>query len=66
MDAETTTNPNDIPGTADVAFLAAVSLAGAGRLEDAQSILCADGQLPSSPQGLDLLARIALQAGEGP
>lgn len=64
MDAETTTNPNDIPGTADVAFLAAVSLAGAGRLEDAQSILCADGQLPSSPQGLDLLARIALQAGD--
>ena len=64
MDAETTTNPNDIPGTADVAFIAAVSLAGAGRLEDAQSILCADGQLPSSPQGLDLLARIALQAGD--
>ena len=64
MDAETTTNPNDIPGTADVAFLAAVSLAGAGRLEDAQSILCADRQLPSSPQGLDLLARIALQAGD--
>ena len=64
MDAEVTTNPNDIPGTADVAFLAAVSLAGAGRLEDAQSILCADGQLPSSPQGLDLLARIALQAGD--
>ena len=63
MDAETTTNPNDILGTADVAFLAAASLAGAGRLEDAQSILCANGQLPSTPQGLDLLARIALQTG---
>jgi hypothetical protein len=57
------TNPKDIPGSADVAFLTAASLAGAGKLEDARSILCPDGQLPSSPQGLDLLARIALQAG---
>jgi len=63
MDAKVTTNPEDNPGTADVAFLTAATLAGAGRLEDAQSILCPGGQLPSSPQALDLLARIALQTG---
>jgi hypothetical protein len=62
MDAKVTNNPDDISGTADVAFLTAASLAGVGRLEDAQSVLCPGGQLPSSPQALDLLARIALQA----
>ena len=63
MDAKVTTNPADNPGNADVAFLTASTLASVGRLDDAQSILCPGGQLPSSPQGLDLLARIALQTG---
>lgn len=64
MDAKPATSPNDRLGDPDIAFLTASTLAATGRLEEARSTLCPEGQLPSSPQGLDLLARIVLQLGD--
>jgi tetratricopeptide (TPR) repeat protein len=48
----------------DIAFLSASTLAANGRLEEAEALLSPDGRLPSAPQALDLLARIAIHSGD--
>jgi len=48
----------------DLAFLSAFSLAANGRLEEARALLSSEGHLPSAPQELDLLARIAVHSGD--
>src|SRR5512138_1808512 len=62
MDSKATIPPDDSSLNADLQFLSASALAANGRLQEARTLLCQDGQLPSSPQALDLLARIAVQS----
>jgi tetratricopeptide (TPR) repeat protein len=64
MDTKPTTHWDEASHQADISFLSAASLAAAGRLQDAQALLCPDGQLPTAPASLDLLARIAAQCGD--
>jgi len=62
MDSKATIPPDDSSLNADLQFLSASALAANGRLEEAKALLSQDGQLPSSPQALDLLARISVQS----
>lgn len=64
MDSKATFHPDDSPLNADLQFLSASALAANGQLEEAKALLCQGGDLPSSPQALDLLARIAVQSND--
>jgi len=64
MDSKAATPPGDSSLNADLRFLSASALAANGRLEEAKALLCQDGQIPASPQALDLLARIAVHSGD--
>lgn len=61
-----TANPpsEDQANKADLAYLSASALVAGGRLEEAEALLAPDGQLPSTPAALDLLARIAVHSGD--
>src|SRR5437762_1974429 len=64
MDSKFAAQAEEASANADLAFLSASRLAASGKLEEAQALLCQEGQHPSTPQALDLLARIAVQSGD--
>src|SRR4051794_20675022 len=64
MDSKPTAQSEDSSAKTDLGFLSASALAASGMFEEAQALLCPDGQLPSTPQALDLLARIVAQSGD--
>jgi hypothetical protein len=64
MDPQLIPSPEDNPGSLELHFLSASSLAACGRLDEARDMLCPNGVPPSTPQALDLLARIAVQTGD--
>ena len=64
MDSKITAQSEEVSANTDLAFLSASALAASGKLEEARAMLCQGGQLPSTPQVLDLLARIAIQSGD--
>ena len=55
---------DEAPAQSDVEFLSASRLAASGKFDEAQVVLCPDGQLPTTSYALDLLARIAVQTGD--
>ena len=64
MDSKITTPSEDSPSSFELDFLAASRLAATGRLEEAKALLSPNGLVPPTPQSIDLLARIAVQAGD--
>lgn len=64
MDTKSPTQLEEASATADLSFLSASSLVASGSLEEAEALLCQNGQPPTSPRALDLLARIAVQSGD--